>query len=93
MIHVHFSLCEEKINRRQGWSLQIRGAVRAKWRSFLLCLLGLATNLTPGDFSVALTDVLQDKKRSIFLGSFVCSLTILLLGDRGNFLHRQEVLC
>lgn len=64
MIHVHFSLWEEKINRRQGRCLQIRGAVQAKRCNFLLCLLALAIHLAPGDFSIGLTDTVQDKGKS-----------------------------
>lgn len=73
MIHAHFSLWEEKINRRKGWCLQIGGEVQAKWCSFLLCCLTLATELAPGDFSIGLADTLQGfkKKKGFVLGSFI----------------------
>lgn len=77
-IHVHFSLWEGKINRRQGWYLQIRGAVQSKWCSFLLCLLTLAIDLAPGDFSIGLTDMLHDKKKSSFVWFFFLSVQFCL---------------
>lgn len=73
MIHVHFSLWEGKISRRPGWCLQIKGVIRAKWHRFLLCLFTLVIDLAPGDLSVGVTDMVQDKKKSvlgIFSGQF-----------------------
>lgn len=71
VIHLHFSFWGENVNRRQGWCLQIRGAVQAKRHTSLLCLLTLAIDVAAEDSSVGLTDMPQDKKKSFFFFFFL----------------------
>lgn len=85
VIHLRFSFWGENVNRRQGWCLQIRGAVQAKRHTSLLCLLTLAIDVAAEDSSVGLTDMPQDKKKSFFFFfSFLILFWIQALSGKNN---------